>query len=176
MVRRKNKGGNPYPAMQLQEPFPPRHQAGGRYPTLIKWRMLAFVYPATIQGKSSHWKILPLVKLCRAMAITLETFCKAAITASALGTSLLLSSSSTWSCICFEQVLVQKSLSVPQVLILPGAEGPHSPSAALTSTGSDNPPKGDDLDFKALKSQSAGLNLPNSVPDGTKSSWAKLGS
>lgn len=50
-----------------------------------------------------------------------------------------------------------------------------SPSAALTSPGSDNPPKADGLGFKALKSQSAGLNLPNSVPDGIKPSWAKLG-
>lgn len=172
----KNKGGNPYPAMWLQEPFSPRQQAGGMYPTLIKQRMLAFPCPAREKAATGRscllwnfaWQLQSPQKLC-----------KAALTPSALGTSLLLSSSSTWSCICFEQVLVQKPLSVPQLvfqLIPPGAKGPHSPSAALTSPGSDNPPKGDGLDFKAFKSQSAGLNLPNSVPAGIKPSWVKLGS
>lgn len=60
---------------------------------------------------------------------TSETVWRDAFTPSALGMSLPLSRSSTWSCICFESVLVQKPLSVPQVffqLVLPGAEGDHT--------------------------------------------------
>lgn len=90
------------------------------------------------------------------MAITSETLCKAVIPSSAAGTSSLPSPCS------------KASFCSSSVFSVNPAEGPHSPSKALTSPGSDNPPKGDGLDFKPLKSQSAGLNLPNSVPDGIK--------
>lgn len=153
--------------MWLQEPFPPRHQAGGMYPTLIKWRMLAFACPAAIQGKSSHPKILPPVNFAWQWQSPQKHSAKLLFLLQQLARVYCWAAASPCS---------KASFCSSSVFLVNPAEGPYSSSKALTSPGSDNPPKGDGCDFKALKSQSAGLNLPNSVPDGIKPSWAKLGS
>lgn len=175
MVGMKNTGGNPYSAMWLQEPFPPRTpcRCDASHPRQTK--NVGLSMPCSYRGNkqpledSVSCESLPgngnhLRNTMQSCSYSFSTWQKFTPEQQLhLKLHLLRASPCSKASFCSSIVFLVNPTWC-------------SPSAALTSPGGDNPPKADSLSFKALKSQSAGLHLPNSVPDGIKPSWAKLGS
>ena len=153
-------------------------------PLLITYRMLAFAKSCDHPGKISQCKVLPPLKFCMVMPVSSETLCKAAMTSSATATSLLMSMwqhlisshlklHPLWAQSSFRSIsLFLKSVFSVSPTYFRETRS-HAPFAAMTSQGSDNPPKRDGSDFKGLKFQSASLSLQSSVPDGIQPSRTK---